>query len=225
MPKPNNNSGKIEALRRCGHGMRLEVLRQPFQIEGPVLQRQLQIEREQSQQNQQRPQAQVKSNLERGKVFIFTPAPHPNHDKGRHQGQFMEEVKEKQIQRGKGAQDAAAHEEQQNVKLLLARFDLARNAHRGKHHHRAHENQSEVDPVHPDVIADPQRPDPVLLLHKLKTVRRLVAVKLTEHHHRQNERGERCQQRDAPYDKAEIPRYEQNEQRGQHRQEENVGQG
>src|SRR5665213_283094 len=92
--------------------MRLEVMSESDEIEGPVGRGQLQVKRDQPEQDQQSPHAEVEGNLEGCEVFIFAPAPDANHDEGRHEGEFVEKVKEKEIERSKRAEYAAAHDQQ-----------------------------------------------------------------------------------------------------------------
>ena len=122
-------------------------------VKRTLARRQLQVKGEQAEQHQQRPGAQIKGDLVGGKILAVSPAPHADHDENRHQRQFVEEVKPHQVQRGEGAEDAAGHEHEQNVEFLFPRRDPPRNARRGKSHNRAHHEQAQVDPIHPDVIA------------------------------------------------------------------------
>ena len=72
----------------------------------------------------------------------------------------MEEVEEEQVERGEGAQDAARHDQQQDVELLLALLDLPGDAGRGEGDDGAHQDQADVDAVHADVVADAQAASP-----------------------------------------------------------------
>ena len=87
---------------------------------------------------EQRAQAKVKRDLESREVLAIAAAPNANHDKGGHERKFVQHIEEKQIERGKGAEDAAAHDEQQDVKFLFARLDFPRAQRRGKGDNRAH---------------------------------------------------------------------------------------
>src|ERR1035441_985138 len=78
----------------------------------------LQVERDEPYQRDERAQAQVHRNLERGVVLLLAAAPDANHDKCGHQGQFVEEVEEEEVERSESAQDAARHNQQQYVEIV-----------------------------------------------------------------------------------------------------------
>src|SRR5437870_2952128 len=84
----------------------------------------LQVERDQPNQRDQRADAKIERDLERGVVLLFAAAPDANHNKRRHQRQFVKEIEEKQVQRGERAKDAPCQQQQQDVKLLLAIIDF-----------------------------------------------------------------------------------------------------
>ena len=178
----------------------------------------LQIKRDEADERDERADAQIQRDLERRVVLLFAAAPDADHDERRHQREFVQEIKEEQIQRRKRAEDAAGHHEQQDVKFLFARLDFPRAERGGERDNRAHQNQADVQAVHADVIADAERFDPRNLLHKLIAVRvHRRAGELAEHFHRQHRRDERGQHRDGADDDAVIARHKDQHQRRQQR--------
>ena len=139
----------------------------------------LQVERDQADQRDQRADAQVKRDLERRVILPFAATPDADHDERRHQREFVEEIKEKQVERRKRAEDAAGHHEQQDVKFLFARLDFPRAARGGERDDRAHQNQADIQAVHADVIADAERFDPRNLLLETDSRRRPPAHRRT----------------------------------------------
>jgi hypothetical protein len=171
MPNPNNSSGKIQLLRLRRDGARLEVSGEANDVKSALVRRQLQVEGQQPDQHQQRPSAQVKGDLVGGKILVVAPAPDADHDERGHQRQFVEKVKTDQVQRGERAEDAAGHEHEQNVEFLFARHDPPRNAGRGKGHDGPHDDQAQVDAIHPDVVAEADFGRPFMRLqNELETV-------------------------------------------------------
>ncbi len=185
----------------------------------------LHVQCNQSDQGDERAQAQVKRDLERGVVLPFAAAPDANHDERRHQREFMQEIKEEQIQRREGAEDAPAHHQQQDVKFLLAFLDFPRATRRGEGDDGAHQNQPDVQAVHADVITDAEGFDPRDLLHKAVAVgvHRRVAIG-AEHFHGEHRRNEGGEQGDGADDDAVIARHQNQRQRRHERPAQNVGQ-
>ena len=162
MPKPNSNSGKMKfcALRR--ERIRLGVFDEFRNVER--VRAGLQVKRDQADQRDERADAQVKRDLERRVILPFAAAPDADHDERRHQREFVQEIKEEQVERRERAEDAAAHHQQQDVKFLFARLDFPRAARGREGDDGAHQNQADVQAVHADVIADAERFDPRNLL-------------------------------------------------------------
>src|ERR1035441_3955011 len=104
----------------------------------------LQVERDEPYQRDERAQAQVHRNLERGVVLLLAAAPDANHDEGRHQRQLMKEIEEEEVERSESAQDAACHNQQKDVKLLLALFDFPRDTGRCASDDGAHQDRKSV---------------------------------------------------------------------------------
>ena len=168
----------------------------------------LQIKRDQSHQRDERADAQVKRDLERGVVLLFAAAPDADHDERRHQRQFVEKVEEEQVERRERAEDAARHDQQQNVKLLLALLDLPRDTGRGERHDRAHQDQADIDAVHADVIADAQRLTQGSWSNELVAAPADGAIELPKHLYRQQRiEIKRGGQRDGADDDAIIARH------------------
>ena len=88
----------------------------------------LQVKRDEADERDERADAQIKRDLERRVILPFAAAPDADHDERRHQREFVQEIKEEQIQRRERAEDAAAHHQQQDVKFLFARLDFPRAA-------------------------------------------------------------------------------------------------
>src|ERR1035441_3626863 len=139
----------------------------------------LQVKGDQPHQRNQSPDAQINRDLEGSVVLLLSPAPDANHNKRRNQRQFMEEVKEKQVERGEGAQDAARHNKQKDIELLLALLYFPRDAGRGERHDGTHEDQSHINAVHANVVANAQAGHPGNLL--LELVAGSTGIRSEEH--------------------------------------------
>ena len=107
----------------------------------------LHVHADQADQRQQRAETEVERDFVGGIIAVRSPAPHADHDEGRHQREFVEEIEEKQIHRGKRAEDTADHQVEQNMKLLHPMRDVIRAAGSRKRHDRAHQNDADVDAV------------------------------------------------------------------------------
>ncbi len=192
MPNPNNSNGKMKfcALIENGFVLACSMIFGMSNVFAPGLQ----VKRDEADQRDERADAQIQRNLERRVVLLFAATPDANHDESRHQREFVQEIKEEQIQRCERTKDAAGHHEQQDVKFLFARLDFPRAKRGGEGNYRAHQNQADVQAVHTDVITDAQRFDPGDLLHETITVgiHRRAGV-LAKHLHREHRRDERGQ--------------------------------
>jgi hypothetical protein len=123
-PKTEQQQGEDRVLRTGRNRVRPEIGRHLHQVERALRLRHLQVERDQPRQRDQRPEREIKRDLKRGVVLPFAAPPHPDHDERGHEREFVEGVEEKQIERRERSQHTAAHHQQQDVKLLLARLDL-----------------------------------------------------------------------------------------------------
>ena len=175
----------------------------------------LQVKRDEADERDERTNAQIKGDLEGRVVLLFAATPDADHDEGRHQRKFVQEIKEEQIERCECAEDAAGHHQQQDVKFLFARLDFPRAERGGEGDNCAHQNQADAQAIHADVRADAERFDPRNLLFELKAVR--AGHELRKHRHRQHRRDERGQHRDGADDDAVIARHDDQRQRRQQR--------
>ena len=157
-----------EVLRVHRQRIGLHMLDDGRDVEG--VRTTLQIQGDQADQGDQRTDAQINRDLEGGEVLLFAAAPDANHDKGRHQRQFMEKIEEEQVQRGERPEDAARHDEQQHVKFFFAGLDFPRAEGRGQTDNRAHQDQADIQAIYPDVIADAEGLHPGDLLHKAEAI-------------------------------------------------------
>ena len=127
------------------------------------------VDANQADQRQQRPEAQIKRYFVGGVIPVLPPAPHSDHDKGRHKRQLVEKVKEKQIHRGERTEDTADHEIEQKVKFLDPMRDITRTTNRRKRHHGSHENDPDVDAIRRQVKFQTKALHPGPFSYKLQT--------------------------------------------------------
>src|SRR5690242_11524301 len=113
-----------------------DILRERRQIEG--VSAALNVQSDQSRQRNECTETKIESDLEGRIILLSASTPYPNHDECGHQGQFMEEIKQEEVQRSECAEDSARHDQQQNIKFLFARFDFPGNAGSGKSNNRSH---------------------------------------------------------------------------------------
>src|ERR1039457_5952487 len=175
----------------------------------------LQVKRDEANERDERANAQIQRDLERRVILPFAAAPDADHDERRHQRQFVQEIEEEQVERRERAQDTAAHYQQQDVEFLLTRLDFPRAARGGEGDNRAHQNQTDIQAVHADVIADAERFDPLDLLLELVAVR--AGNELAEHSYRQCHRDKRAEEGDETDDDAVIARHDDQRQHRQQR--------
>ena len=183
------------------------------------------VEGDQTGQGDQGAKAEIEGDLEGGKVLVRSAAPHADHDERGHQGQFMGEVEQEQIQRAKRGENATRHQQEENVELLFAGTDFPSAAGGGKSDDGAHEDEADVHAIHTDVVADAQGGNPRDLLFELEGVAgaQRGAVKLEEqgdgeeHGHPGGGEG-----REA-HEEAVVARHQAQQQAGEQGQENEVG--
>jgi len=218
--EPEQQQREDEALGSGRQGMSAEMRGQLRDVERARAR--LHVERDQPHQGEERAEAQVERDLEGGVVLLLAAAPDADHDERRHQRQLMEEVEAEEIERGKGAENAAGHDQQQEVELFFALPDFPGDAGRGEGHERPHQDQADVDAIHADVVAEAQAAHPRHLL--LKLVAGGGGVKAKEHFHRQHRRHQRGQDGDAADHRPEGARHQQQHDGGAERPAQDVGQ-
>src|ERR1700722_11529311 len=110
------------------------------------------VQPNEAQEREERANAEIERNLERGVILFVAASPDANHDEGRNQRKFVEDIEEKQIERRKRAEDAATHDEKQDVKFLFARLDFPGAKGRREGNDRAHQDEADVQAIHAHVI-------------------------------------------------------------------------
>ena len=203
--KTKQQERENEILGATGDRILLQMLDQPRDAERA--RPGLGIKRQQTDQSQQRADAEIEGNLERGVILALSPAPHPDHDERGHQGKLVENVKEEQVQRREGAEDAARHDQQEDVKLLLPLLDFPGNASGGERDDCGHENQAQVDAVDTHIIADAEGFNPRPLVDEpVSGGIRGSPREQQEHQDRQQRRPQRGEHRHPAHDHVERSR-------------------
>ena len=117
----------------------------------------LQVKSDQPDQGDERADAEVKCDLECGVVLLLAAPPNANHDERGHERQLVKEIKEEQVERSEGAEDAARHNEQQDVEFLLALFNLPGDTGGCERDNGPHQDQPNVNAVHTKLAGHAER--------------------------------------------------------------------
>ena len=82
----------------------------------------------------------------------------------------MEEIHQENIERHKGSQNAAGHQQEQNEEFLFTRTNFLRATRRSKGNQCGHQHHYDADAIHTYVIMDVQRRNPFHALGKFIAV-------------------------------------------------------
>src|ERR1039457_5394313 len=75
----------------------------------------LQVERDEADERDERADAQVERDLEGRIVLLFAATPDADHDESWHQREFVQEIKEEQVERRERAENAAGHRSEEHT--------------------------------------------------------------------------------------------------------------
>ncbi len=134
----------------------------------------------------------------------------------------MHGIEEDNIQRGKGADYSAAHEQEERIVEFILLIDFVRDQRGGKGNPCGHDDETQIDAIHADMIVESDRGNPGYLVDELIPFDSgLEAEKEEEGKDCREARGE---DRNSAVEDPKISRDGQQKQSTQQRNEQNSSQ-